>query len=330
MKESRSLSRAPLRELFLQWRNVRYLLVGTFGCVAGQAVLFYASTFYAFFFIERIARVDGSTATLLAGCALAIGAPLVLLSGWLSDRIGRRPVLLGGLLLAVLGYFPLFAALLTAANPALARAQQDSPVVVHAARDDCSLQFDPLGNRRYEQRSCDIVKSLLARTGVGHVTKPLAGPGPARLEIGGKAMTAPDPRALSGAELAAAVVAFQSGATHALELAGYRSQAHPADIDRPRVVGILVLLLFVAALCTGSYGALLVELFPARIRYSAVSFPQHFGNGWFGGLLPAVAFMIVAATGNVFAGLWYPVGVAALCFVVGALGLPETRGRPVE
>jgi MFS family permease len=330
MKESRSLSRAPLRELFLQWRNVRYLLIGTFGCVAGQAVLFYASTFYAFFFVERIARVDGSTVPLLAGSALALGAPLVLLSGWLSDRIGRRPVLLGGLLLAVLGYFPLFEALLTAANPALARAQQESPVVVHAARDDCSLQFDPLGNRRYDARSCDIVKSLLARTGVGHATEPLDVPGPARLEIGGWSIVAPDPSALSGDELAAAIAQFQSGAQRALEAAGYRAEADPADIDRLRVIGILVLLLCIAALATGSYGALLVELFPARIRYSAVSFPQNFGNGWFGGLLPAVAFTIVAATGNVFAGLWYPVGVAALCLVVGAFGLPETRGRTDE
>jgi MFS family permease len=330
MKEFRSLSRAPLRELFLQWQNVRYLLIGTFGCVAGQAVLFYASTFYAFFFVERIARVDGATVTLLAGCALALGAPLILLSGWLSDRIGRRPVLLGGLLLAVLGYFPLFEALLTAANPALARAQLESPVVVVAARDDCSLQFDPLGNRRYDARSCDIVKSLLARTGVSHATEALEAPGPARLDIGDRSIVAPDPSAIAGDELAAAVAEFQSGAQRVLEAAGYRAQADPAGIDRPRVVGILVLLLLIAALCTGSYGALLVELFPARIRYSAVSFPQNFGNGWFGGLLPAVAFTIVAATGNVFAGLWYPVGVAALCFVVGAFGLPETRGRPLE
>ena len=329
MKESRSLSRAPLRELFLQWRNLRYLLIGTFGCVAGQAVLFYASTFYAFFFVERIARVDSATVTLLAGCALTLGAPLILLSGWLSDRIGRRPVLLGGLLLAVLGYFPLFEALLTAANPTLARAQQESPVVVHAARDDCSLQFDPLGNRRYDARSCDIVKSLLARTGVSHATV-LAAPGPARLDIGGESIIAPDPSVLAGDEFATVVAEFRSGAQQALTAAGYRAQADPADIDRLRVIGILVLLLCIAALATGSYGALLVELFPARIRYSAVSFPQNFGNGWFGGLLPAVAFTIVAATGNVFAGLWYPVGVAALCFVVGAFGLPETRGRSVE
>jgi MFS family permease len=330
MKASRSLSRAPLRELFLQWRNLRYLLVGTFGCVAGQAVLFYAGTFYAFFFVERIARVDSATVTLLAGCALALGAPLILLSGWLSDRIGRRPVLLGGLLLAVLGYFPLFEALLAAANPALARAQQESPVVVHAAHDDCSLQVDPRGNRRYDARSCDIVKSLLARSGIGHATVALAVPGPARLDIGGESIVAPDPSALSGDELARAVAAFQSAAQQALTAAGYRAQADPAHIDRLRVVGILVLLLCIAALATGSYGALLVELFPARIRYSAVSFPQNFGNGWFGGLLPAVAFTIVAATGDVFAGLWYPVGVAALCFVVGAFGLPETRGRPLE
>jgi len=329
MKAAQTLSRSPLKETFLRWENLRYVLLATFGCCIGQAVLFYASTFYAVFFLERVARVDGYTVTLMAVSALAVGAPLTLMAGWLSDRLGRKPVLLGGLALAVLFYFPLFGALLSAANPALARAQETAPVVVHAAAGDCSLQFDLMGRKRFDARSCDIVKSFLARAGVSHATEPLPAAGPARLEVGELAIAVPDPSSMTAGARAAAVAAFQAEVQAALAAAGYPEAADPAAIDRPRVVGILVLLLFIAALATGGYASLLVELFPARIRYSALSFPQHFGNGWFGGILPAVAFTIVAATGDVFAGLWYPVAVAGVCLLIGAIALPETRGRPI-
>jgi MFS family permease len=327
MKAEQRLSRSPLKESFLRWENLRWVLLATFGCVIGQAVTFYAGTFYAVFFLERIARVDGFTVTMLSIVALAIGAPLTLLSGWLADRIGRRPVLLGGLALAALLYFPLYGALLSAANPALAQAYEQSPVIVHAAEGDCSLQFDPMGRRRFDARSCDIAKSFLARAGVSHETREQAAGGPAAIEIGATTLVAPDPARLAGVDLAAAIEAFRAAAQAALAAAGYPEAADPAAVDRLRVVGILVLLLLLAALPLGSYAALLVELFPARIRYSALSFPQHFGNGWFGGILPAVAFTIVAATGDVFAGLWYPVAIAGLCFVIGAIGLPETRDR---
>ncbi len=327
MKAARTLSRSPLKETFLRWANLRWVLLATFGCCIGQAVTFYAGTFYAVFFLERIARVDGFTVTMLSVVALAIGAPLTLFSGWLADRVGRRTVMLGGLAMAALLYFPLYGALLSAANPALAQAYEESPVIVHAVESDCSLQFDPMGRRKFDARSCDIVKSFLARTGVSHETRALAATGPAALEIGARTLAAPDPSRLAGEELAAAIAAFHAVAQSALAEAGYPESADPAAVDRLRVVGILILLVLLAALPLGSYGALLVELFPARIRYSALSFPQHFGNGWFGGILPAVAFTIVAATGDVFAGLWYPVAIAGLCFVIGALGLPETRGR---
>jgi len=327
MKAAKTLSRSPLKESFLRWNNLRWVLLATFGCVIGQAVTFYAGTFYAVFFLEKIARVDGYTVTLLSVSALAIGVPLTLFAGWLADRVGRKPVLLGGMAMAALLYFPLYGALLSAANPALAQAYAESPVIVHAADGDCSLQFDPMGRRRFDARSCDIVKSFLARTGVSHETRALATAGPAALEIGARTLAAPDPSRLAGDELTTAIEAFQAGAQSALADAGYPEAADSAAVNRPRVIGILVLLLLLAALPLGSYGALLVELFPARIRYSALSFPQHFGNGWFGGILPAVAFTIVAATGDVFAGLWYPVAVAGVCFLIGAFGLPETRGR---
>ena len=330
MKEEQALSRAPLSEAFLHGPNARLMLAALFGAVVGQAVTFYTATFYAYYFLERIARVDAATTTVLTGVAIAIGAPLVLGAGWLSDRLGRKPPLLAGLALAVLLYFPLFGALLEAANPALARARQDAPVVLRADPAECALQFDPMGRRAFDGSSCDVARSFLARAGVGHATFALASPSPARLEIGGVVMAAPDPARLAPDARAAAIAEFGRRARAALEAAGYGQSADPAAIDRPRVVAILVALLFITALVTGPYSALLAELFPARIRYTALSFPQNFGNGWFGGLLPAVAFTIVAATGNVFAGLWYPVGLSALCLVVGALALPETRGRPID
>ncbi len=330
MKAEQSLSRAPLSEAFLSGPNARLMLAALFGAVVGQAVTFYTATFYAFYFLERIARVDAATVTVLTGIAIVIGAPLVLACGWLSDRYGRKPPLLAGLALAVLLYFPLFGALLDAANPALVQAREAAPVALRAHPGECSLQFDPMGRRAFDRSSCDVAKSLLARTGVGHSTIALASPSPARLEIGGVVMAAPDPSRLAPAARAAAIADFERRAGAALEAAGHRHSADPAAIDRPQVVAILVALLFITALVTGPYSALLAELFPARIRYTALSFPQNFGNGWFGGLLPAVAFTIVAATGNVFAGLWYPVILAALCFMVGALALPETRGRPID
>ncbi len=330
MKAEQSLSRAPLSEAFLHGPNARLMLAALFGAVVGQAVTFYTATFYAFYFLERIARVDAATATVLTGVAIVIGAPLVLACGWLSDRFGRKPPLLAGLALAVFLYFPLFGALLDAANPSLVQARQAAPVVLRAGPGECSLQFDPMGRRAFDRSSCDVAKSLLARTGIGHSTIALASPSPARLEIGGVVMAAPDPSRLAPDARAAAIADFERRARAALEAAGHGQAADPAAIDRPRVVAILVALLFITALVTGPYSALLAELFPARIRYTALSFPQNFGNGWFGGLLPAVAFTIVAATGNVFAGLWYPVSLAALCFAVGALALPETRGRPID
>ncbi len=329
MKAEQRLSRAPLSEAFLDWRNARFVVIAIFGAVMGQAVTFYTTTFYAMFFLERIARVEPMTVTVLVACAFLVAAPLVLVTGWLSDRFGRKPVLLAGLGLSALLYFPLFGALLDAANPSLAKARVDAPVIMRAAPSDCSLQFDPVGRRRFHATSCDVVKSFLARAGVSHSTEPLPVAGLARLEVGGVLLEAPDAAALASPGRAEAVSAFEARAQSALDAAGYRAGAGLSRADAVRVIAILLCLLAIAAFCGGSYGILLVELFPARYRYSAVSVAQNVGNGWFGGLLPALAFTIVAATGNVFAGLWYPVLVSAACFLVALLAVPETRGRPI-
>lgn len=330
MQAEQGLSRAPVAETFLHGPNLRLVLAALFGAVIGQAVLFYMGTFYAYYFLERVAHVDPFTVTMLTGTALVIAAPLVVVSGWLSDRVGRKPLLLGAVALAAIAYFPLFGGLLSAANPALAKARESAPVVVVAHADDCSLLFDPVGRRNFDARSCDVVKSWLARAGISHAMQALPPPGPARLAIGDREIAAPDAATLAGAGRAAAIADFQAQAGAALAAAGYRATAEPGEINRPRVIAILVLLLALAAASSGAYASLLAEMFPARIRYTALSFPQNFGNGWFGGLLPAITFAIVAATGNIFAGLWYPVSLAAICVVVGWFAVPETRGRPLD
>ncbi len=330
MQAEGALSRAPVSETFLQGRNLRLVLAALFGCVVGQAVTFYMGTFYAYYFLERVARIDGFTLAVLTGISLVIAAPLVVASGWLADRIGRKPLLLGAVALGALLYFPLFGALLEAANPALARARETAPIVVAADPRDCSLLFDPLGRAAYDRRSCDVVKSFLARAGLSHASAALPAGEAARLEIGNRAIRAPNAMTLAGEGRVDAIAAFRAKAEKALAEAGYGAAADPRRIDRPRVVAILVGLLAFTAAAAGAYAAWLAELFPARIRYTAVSFPQNFGNGWFGGLLPTITFTIVAATGNVFAGLWYPVILSGICLVVGWLAVPETRGRPIS
>lgn len=330
MKAENRLSKAPLSEAFLDPRNARLVLVAIFGCVMGQAVTFYTSTFYALFFLERIAHVEPVTVTLLIGIALVVDILLVLAVGWLSDRIGRKPIVVASFALGALLYFPLYGALLDAANPALAKAHVEAPVIVRAAPGDCSLQFDPVGKRSFRSSACDVMKSYLARAGVSHATESLAGQGTSELQVGDRVIEAPGRAALAGPGGREAIARFEADAADALAAAGYRAQADPAGIDAGRVVAILVGLLTIGALCGGAYGILLVELFPARIRYSAVSVAQNVGNGWFGGLLPAIAFTIVAATGDIFAGLWYPVAICAIAFCVAVVALPETRGRPID
>jgi MFS family permease len=261
--------------------------------------------------------------------ALAASVPVALLGGWLGDRLGRKPVLLAGIGLGAVLYFPAFGALLDAASPELAQARLAAPIVLRASPGDCSLLFEPVRRRGDHSTSCDVVKAFLAHAGISHETRQLEVQGPARLAIGSRVLEAPAADVLAGPAKREAIAGFEARARAALTEAGYREVADPERVDHARIVVILACLIALASLPTSVVPTLLVELFPARFRYSAVAVAQNVGNGWFGGLLPAIAFTIVAATGNVFAGLWYPVIVAGLCFVVGLLAIPETRGRPM-
>jgi MFS family permease len=330
MKAEGTTSKAPLTEAFARWGNLKIVLIALFGAVAGQAVVWYSGQFYALFFLERMLKVEGATANILIAIALAIGTPAFLFFGWLSDRIGRKPIILVGCLLAALTYFPLFDGLSRAANPALHHAQAASPVTVIANPEECSLQFDPIGRNRFDRTSCDIAKAMLARAGVSYANE-AAQPGTiARIRIGSSELAVPDPAALDVPARAAAITAFQTQAQTALTGVGYPARADPAQIDRPMVVLILTILVLYVTMVYGPIAALLVELFPARIRYSSMSLPYHIGNGWFGGFLPSISFAMVAATGDIYYGLWYPVAVASLTVVIGLLFLPETRNRNID
>ncbi|MGQ0558302.1 MAG: MFS transporter [Sphingosinicella sp.] len=330
MKAEGELSKAPLKEAFGRWSNAKLVLIALFGAVAGQAVVWYAGQFYALFFLERTLKVDGATANILIAIALAIGTPAFILFGWLSDKIGRKPIILAGCLLAAASYFPLFQALAQAANPALFEAQARAPVSVIAHPAACSLQFDPVGRNRFDRQSCDIAKAFLARAGISYANESAPAGSAARIRIGGAVIAAPEPGALLADARAAAISGFQGRAQAMLASAGYPERADPAAIDRPWVVLILTLLVLYVTMVYGPIAAMLVELFPARIRYTSMSLPYHIGNGWFGGFLPPIAFAMVAASGNIYSGLWYPVLVAVLTVIVGLLFLPETRQRDID
>ena len=331
MKEEGTTSKAPLRESFARWGNARIVLIALFGAVAGQAVVWYTGQFYALFFLEKTLKVDGATANILIAVALALATPFFVLFGWLSDRIGRKPIILAGCALAALTYFPLFEGLTRAANPALHAAQRQAPVEVMADSRVCSLQFDPIGKKSFNRNGCDIAKSLLAKAGIGYVSVDTEFGTGARLKIGKAFVDIPNAPPTSEPQAHAEwVAAAESGVKAALARAGYPAKADPARVNKPLVVAILFLLVLYVTMVYGPIAALLVELFPSRIRYSSMSLPYHIGNGWFGGFLPTTAFAMVAATGDIYYGLWYPIGIAVLTLVVGLFLLPETRGREVE
>ena len=330
MKNEGTTSKAPLTEAFGRWANLKYVLIALFGACAGQGVVFYTSQFYALFFLEKTLKVDGLTTNMLIAVALLIATPGFVFFGWLSDRIGRKPLLLGGCALAALLYFPLFGQLTAAANPKLAAAQAASPVRVVADPATCSFQFDPVGKNKFDRSGCDVAKAYLAKAGVTYGNASAAPGTPAAVELGGTMLPAPPVDTLAGPAKAAAIKAYQGGLKKALVAAGYPAKADPAGIDKPKVVAILVGLTLLVTMVYGPIAAMLVELFPSRIRYTAMSFPYHIGNGWFGGFLPTTAFAMVAATGNIYYGLWFPVVVAAATAVIGLIFLPETFRRSLD
>ncbi|MEQ1688115.1 MAG: MFS transporter [Sphingopyxis sp.] len=330
MKEEGTTSKAPLTEAFGRRSNLKIVAVALVGAVAGQAVVWYTGQFYALFFLEKMLRVDAATANIMIAIALALGTPFFVLFGWLSDKIGRKPIIMAGCLLAAISYFPAFHALTQAANPALAAAQAASPVAVVTSDDDCSVQFDPVGRNRFDSRSCDIAKSFLAKGGISYARIDAPAGSIAAIRIGAQSYAAPDPQQLSGAARAAAITAYQDRVKAALVAAGYPASADDAQINKVLVVAILFYLVILVTAVYGPIAAMLVELFPARIRYTSMSLPYHIGNGWFGGFLPTTAFAMVAATGDIYYGLWYPVVVALVAVVVGLVFLPETYRRNID
>ncbi|KQT32085.1 MFS transporter [Sphingomonas sp. Leaf412] len=330
MKDEGATSKAPLTEAFARWGNLKWVLIALFGAVAGQAVVWYAGQFYALFFLEKTLKVDGATANVMIAVALAIGTPFFVFFGWLSDRIGRKPIILTGCAIAAVTYFPLFATLAGAANPALAEASARAPITVVADPAECSFQFDPVGRNRFDATGCDIAKSWLAKGGLNYANVAAPAGTVAAIRIGDATLVAPDPAIVTGAARAEGIKAYHDRLKAAVAAAGYPAKADPARIDRVTVVAVLTALILLVTMVYGPIAAMLVELFPARIRYTSMSLPYHIGNGWFGGFLPTVAFAMVAATGDIFYGLWYPVVVAALTVVVGLVLLPETFRRDVD
>jgi len=330
MKDEGKTSKAPLSEAFGQWSNLKVVLIALFGAVVGQGVVFYTSQFYALFFLEKNLRVDGATTNILVAIALLIATPAFIGFGWLSDRIGRKWIILAGCALAALTYMPLFHALSKAANPALYAAQAASPVTVVADPGECSVQFDPVGKNKFDRTSCDIAKSFLAKAGISYTNVVAPAGTIARIQVGATNIPVVDPATVSGPARADAIKAFGASVRTALTGLGYPEKADPAQINRPMVVLILAIMVLYVTMVYGPIAALLVELFPTRIRYTSMSLPYHIGNGWFGGFLPTTAFAMVAATGDIYYGLWYPIVACAVTVVVGLVLLPETFRRSLD
>jgi MFS family permease len=330
MKEEGKTSKAPLTESFGQWKNLKIVILALVGLTAGQAVVWYTGQFYALFFLTQALKVDGPTANILIAISLLIGTPFFLVFGTLSDKIGRKPIIMAGCLLAALTYFPLFNALTVAANPDLAKAQKDVPVTVVVDPAQCSFQGSPIAREVNFFTSCDIAKRTLAQAAVNYEVVPAPAGTVASVKLGTveipslNATLTADGNSFD-ADSKAKIAAFKKTVAEATKAAGYPAKADPAKINKPFVVAILVLLVIYVTMVYGPIAAMLVEMFPTRIRYTSMSLPYHIGNGWFGGLLPTIAFGIVAQSGNIYNGLWYPIVIASITLVVGMLFVKETK-----
>ena len=324
MKAEGKTSKAPLSESFGQWKNLKIVILALVGLTAGQAVVWYSGQFYALFFLTQALKVDGPTANILVAYSLILGTPFFVIFGMLSDKIGRKPIIMVGCLLAVLTYFPVFKALTEAANPELAAAQAKNQVVVTADPAECSFQFNPTGTAKFTS-SCDIAKQVLAGASVSYENAVAPAGTPATIKIGSVAIPSYSSKGLPTDEAKKLDVAFKKAVADDLKAAGYPTKADPAKINKVLVTVILFYLVLLVTMVYGPIAAMLVEMFPTRIRYTSMSLPYHIGNGWFGGLLPTTAFAIVAQTGNMYNGLWYPIIIAGATFVVGTLFIRETK-----
>ena len=332
MKSEGRTSKAPLTESFARWPNLKIVLIALFGVCAGQAVVWYTSQFYALFFLTNALKVDAPTAYICLAVGLAIATPFFVVFGALSDRIGRKPIILAGCLIAALTYQPLFKALTVAANPDLAAAQAHANVLVSADPSECSFQGSPIAREIDFKTSCDIAKRYLAQNSVSYDNAAAPAGTPATIKIGDKTLTAPVGVVANSkfdADSAKAIAGFKKEVGAALAAAGYPAKADPAKMDKPMMIGILALLGILVTMVYGPIAAMLVEMFPTRIRYTSMSLPYHVGNGWFGGLLPTIAFAIVAQTGNMFNGLWFPIVIAGATFVIGLIFVRETKDTDI-
>ena len=331
MKEEGKTSKAPLTEAFGQWKNLKVVILALVGLTAGQAVVWYTGQFQALFFLQTYLKVDPNEVSLLIAASLLIGTPFFVVFGSLSDRIGRKPIIMAGCLIAALTYFPLFGALTKAANPELAAAQAANKVIVTAAPEECSFQGSPVAREIDFKTSCDIAKRFLAQSSVSYDTVLAPAGTAATITIGDKAVTAPVAMVVNSKfdeDSAKAIGAFKKEVSGVLKIAGYPTKAKPIVFMSGQwwqIVGILTILVIYVTMVYGPIAAMHVEMFPTRIRYTSMSLPYHIGNGWFGGLLPTTFFAIVASTGNMFSGLWYPIIIASITFVVGMLFVKETK-----
>jgi MFS family permease len=325
MRSEGKLSKAPLSESFLKWSNLKVVLLALFGAVAGQAVIAYCGLAYMAIYLEQTLKVDPSTTNLMVAGALAASTPFFVVFGRLSDTIGRKKLVIGGCLLGAIVMFPLFKALTYYANPGIAAAQRSSPIVVVADPRECSFQFDPSGQVPFST-SCDVAKSAIAKAGVPYLNEPSSTGTIAVVRVGATTVTSFDGTGLSRTELRARSAEFGVRLKEAILAAGYPAKADQAKINFPMMFLVMFTIGLLGPIVYGSLAAWLVELFPARIRYTSMSLPYHIGNGWFGGFLPTVSFALIAYTGNIYQGLWYPVIVGVMTFVVGGLLLRETNG----
>ncbi|UAL10758.1 MFS transporter [Caulobacter segnis] len=326
MKEEGQASKAPYAEAFGQWKNLKLVILAFLSMMCAQGAVWYTTFFYVQTFMEKFLKVDPVTINELMMTATAISAVFYVVFGWLSDRIGRKPVMLGGMTLALLFYFPGFHLLEKAANPALAEASAKAPVVVVADPKDCSLQFDPVGKAAFVT-SCDIVKSALANAGVSYANQTAPAGATAVMKLGGVEVVSRSATGLPKAEVKAVKTAVEGEIKAALTKAGYPAKADPARMNKPLILGVLLVFVIAATALFGPLAACLVELFPTRVRYTALSLPYHIGTGWVGGFVPFFAFAIVTAVGDIYAGLWYPVAFTLISVLTTAFLLPETKNR---
>lgn len=333
MKSEGKTSKAPLTESFGKWKNLKIVILALIGLTAGQAVVWYTGQFYALFFLQQTLKVDPATANYLIAGSLLIGTPFFIVFGSLSDKIGRKPIIMAGCLIAALTYFPIFNALTHYANPALETALKNAPVKVTSDPADCQFQFNPTGQKKFIS-SCDIAKSTLAANSVNYENIVGAPGSLTTIQVGEKVITSfnavltPDQLNFD-ADSKKKDAAFKKEVIEAIKAAGYPPKADPEQINKPMVLLLLTILVLYVTMVYGPIAAMLVEMFPTRIRYTSMSLPYHIGNGWFGGLLPTIVFALVAFKGNIYYGLWYPIVIAAATFVIGMLFVKETKDNDI-